>query len=173
MASFGHIAVGLAAGRAYAHARPGRAMVAFSIISIWPDADVLAFAFGIPYGDPFGHRGATHSVAVAVVVGLLAAGLSRPLKLPVLKTWLFATVVAVSHGLLDTLTFGGGLGCELWWPFSIARFWSPVRVIPIAPIAGGMFSLWGLEVVLVELFLFSPFWLYAVWPRFSRTPRSH
>jgi inner membrane protein len=165
MASIGHIAVGLAAGRAYARARPGRAMVAFCLISIWPDADVLAFAFGIPYGDPFGHRGATHSLTAAVAVGLLAAALSPRLELPVLKTWLLTTAVAASHGLLDALTFGGGLGPELLWPFSTARFWSPVRLIPIAPIAGGMFSPWGLKVVLVELFFFSPFWLYGLWPR--------
>jgi inner membrane protein len=172
MASIGHIAVGLAAGRAYAPARPGKAMLAFSLISIWPDADVLAFAFGIPYGDPFGHRGATHSLTVALAVGLVAAALSRPLKLPVLKTFLFTTVVAASHGLFDSTTFGGGLGPELLWPFSTERFWSPVRLLPVAPIAGGMFSLWGLKVVVVELFFFSPFWLYGLWPRFSRTPRS-
>jgi hypothetical protein len=35
-----------------------------------------------------------------------------------------------------------------------------------------MFSLWGLKVAVVELFFFSPFWLYGLWPRFSRTARS-
>jgi inner membrane protein len=166
MASFGHIAVGMAAGRAFSGSRPaGKAALAFSVISMWPDADTVGFLFGVDYGDPWGHRGATHSLAMALVVALLAFVLARPLKLPQGKTALFTGVVAASHGLLDTLTYGGGLGCALLWPFSDERYWAPVRFIPVAPIGPYMFSARGLTVVLVEMVIFAPFWLYAVWPR--------
>jgi len=37
-----------------------------------PDGDVIAFSFGIPYEDMFGHRGFTHSLFFAVVVGVAA-----------------------------------------------------------------------------------------------------
>jgi inner membrane protein len=73
--------------------------------------------------------------------------------------------VAVSHGLLDTLTFGGGLGCALLWPFSEERYWAPLRFIPIAPIGHHMFSARGALVVAAEVLIFAPFWLYATWPR--------
>jgi inner membrane protein len=92
------------------------------------------------------------------------------LKWPPLKTALFAAAVGASHGLIDTMTFGGGLGCELLWPFATARFWAPLRFIPIAPIGLAMFSARGLLVVAAELVLFAPFWLYATWPR--RAPPS-
>jgi membrane-bound metal-dependent hydrolase YbcI (DUF457 family) len=42
-------------------------MLAFSALSLAPDLDVIAFRFGIPYSAPFGHRGAAHSILVALV----------------------------------------------------------------------------------------------------------
>ena len=172
MASFGHIAVGMAAGRAYVPngSRVAKAMLVFSVISIWPDVDVVAFALGIPYSAPFGHRGATHSIAAALLVGLASYFFARWRKLPVRRTVGMATAVAVSHGLLDTMTYGGGYGCALLWPFSDERFWAPVRFIPIAPIGMFMFSPRGLHVVLAELVIFAPFWIYALWPRRRARP---
>ena len=80
------------------------------------------------------------------------------------RTGLFVGAVGVSHGLLDTLTFGGGLGVALLWPFTAHRFWAPIRFIPVAPIGMDMFSQYGLLVVISELVIFSPFWIYALWP---------
>ena len=34
-----------------------------------PDADVIAFHFGIPYVHPLGHRGLTHSIVFAALPG--------------------------------------------------------------------------------------------------------
>src|SRR3954467_6741786 len=87
-------------------------MVVFSALSMLPDADVIAFRFGIPYEHPWGHRGATHSFVFALFIALAAAGVARALNLPVLRTALFAGVTVATHGLLDTLT-DGGLGAEL------------------------------------------------------------
>ncbi len=167
MASIGHVAVGMAFGRAYS-AEPAiarRAMVAFSVLAMWPDVDALGFAFGVPYDSTFGHRGATHSLIVALVLGALAYPLAKRWRLPPRRTAIFATLVAVSHGLLDTMTYGGGHGCALFWPLTSARFWAPLRFIPIAPIGMGMLSAAGIHVMMAELIIFLPFWAYALMPR--------
>lgn len=167
MASIGHVAVGMAAGRAYTKdpALAKKAMVALSVVSLWPDLDALSFMMGVRYEDPLGHRGATHSLLLAAVVGLLAWVVAMREHLPRARTAMYAGVVAASHGLLDTMTYGGGLGCALLWPFSNERFWAPVRFIPIAPIGLRLLSFRGLKVMLAEIVIFAPFWIYAIWPR--------
>src|SRR4029453_1542755 len=81
MASLGHVAVGLAAARTYGegHRPHWRSAVAWSALSMLPDADVIGFSLGVPYEAAWGHRGATHSFAFAVIVGL-AAGLMARLR---------------------------------------------------------------------------------------------
>jgi inner membrane protein len=167
MASVGHIAVGMAFGRAFSpnNAIAKKAAVAFSIISIWPDIDAVGFLFGVKYSDPLGHRGATHSLIVAALVGLASYAFAKRRNLPIARTTTFATIVAASHALLDTMTYGGGLGCALFWPFTTERFWAPFRFIPVAPIGLGLISSRGVYVMLSEVLLFSPFWIYATLPR--------
>ncbi len=64
MASIGHIFVEMAAGRGYARADTTRMiaawMIRFTALSLLPDLDAVSFILGIPYGAPWGHRGATH-----------------------------------------------------------------------------------------------------------------
>jgi inner membrane protein len=167
MASIGHVAVGMAAGRAFTKdpALAKKAAFAFAVVAMWPDIDVIGFAFGVNYADQLGHRGATHSLLLAALVGLASYAFAARRALPPARTAAFTTIVAASHGLLDTMTYGGGLGCALLWPFSDARFWAPVRFIPVAPIGLHILSPHGLKVMLTELFLFAPFWVYALWPR--------
>ena len=170
VASFGHVAIGLAAGRLDQHLEPPpfllwRAMFWFSLMSLLPDADVVAFSLGIPYEAPFGHRGASHSLLSAPVLAILPSlMLSQYLKISRLRTWLLGTAVVLTHGLLDTLT-DGGLGVALLWPFSDERFFAPWQPIPVAPIGRRMLSSRGLFVVANELLMFLPFLVYAFWPR--------
>ncbi len=172
MASIGHIAVGMAAARGFG-GRLGRpvstvgAMVALSILSMLPDLDVIAFRLGIPYAAPFGHRGASHSIAVALLVGATAAIAALGLRLSPLRTALLVAAVVASHGLLDALT-DGGLGAALLWPLSNHRYFAPWRPIPVAPIGRRIFSAWGRRVMLTELLWFAPLFIYSLWPRRRR-----
>ena len=139
-------------------------MLVWSLLAFLPDADVLGFAFGIRYADPWGHRGATHSFAFAFALAIVI-GLCAPLlRLSPVRTTVLAAVVLSSHAILDTLT-DGGLGCALWWPFDTHRYFAPWTPIPVAPIGRRFFSATGLSVAMTELLLFSPVFLYAVWPR--------
>ncbi|MBX7101905.1 MAG: metal-dependent hydrolase [Myxococcaceae bacterium] len=169
MASLGHVALGMAAGRLWAPKGASartlwKPMLAFSALSMLPDADVIGFRFGVEYGDEWGHRGASHALLFGLLLGLAAAGLARLAGSPFARTAAIASVTAMSHGVLDALT-NGGLGAALLWPFSQERFFFPVHPIPVAPIGLGMLSQRGLLVLAVELILFSPFLLYATFPR--------
>jgi inner membrane protein len=168
MASIGHIAVGMALGRHEAgpssRRRLAASMAIFSALALLPDADVIAFKFGIPYAAPWGHRGASHSLLFAALVAVGILGVARLLRLSPMRTGVLALLAVGSHGLLDALT-DGGLGAALLWPLSNARLFAPVRPLPVAPIGYGMLSSRGLYVVAVEFIAFVPFWAYALWPR--------
>lgn len=187
MASIGHVAVGMAAARwrssrgdapIGAGALAG-SMLSWSALSLLPDADVIGFAFGVRYGDAWGHRGATHSFVFSIALGLLLGALTARFGAPpgqrlwrATATALLASLVLASHAVLDTLT-DGGRGCALFWPFSDERHFAPLRPIPVAPIGLRFLSERGLRVALVELVLFAPLFAHALWPRRrSPAPRS-
>jgi inner membrane protein len=109
---FTHAAVGFIAAEGAAQATPPntRIVIASIALSALPDADALFFG-AIAYSHPFGHRGFTHSLFFAALVGLLAAVVfSRAGWAPAHSFWslaiLFALVTA-SHGFFDAMTDGG------------------------------------------------------------------
>ena len=126
-----------------------------ALISILPDLDVLAFGFGIPYGDIFGHRGFFHSLVFSFIISLaLALMLYRNRDLTAAgRTRLFAAffIVAASHPIFDAMT-SGGLGIGLFIPFYNERIFFPWRPIAVSPIGvREFFSEWGLRVMKSEL----------------------
>jgi inner membrane protein len=175
MASIGHVLVGAAAAKAYRAGEAPRwpaiaATLAWSALSLLPDVDVVGFALGVRYADPWGHRGATHSFAFALAIGAIAGLVARAVRLPVWRTAVAAAAVVASHPLLDTMT-DGGLGCALLWPFSDERFFAPWRPLPVAPIGPRFLSARGLRIAVTEVLVLAPFLLYALWPRARRAPR--
>ncbi len=173
MASIAHVAIGMAAGRLAHNLLKGREveiggplrwMAAFAGLSMLPDADVIAFLFGIPYEAPFGHRGASHSIAFALGMGALA-GLWGKLRLGHgLALAIVAGVTVLSHPLLDAMT-DGGFGVALYWPWDTERIFFGWRPIPVAPIGGAFFSPRGLKVAMAEFLPSLPFLIYGLWPR--------
>jgi inner membrane protein len=128
---------------------PPRLLLAGMLFSCLPDADVLAFKFGIAYADAFGHRGFSHSLLFAGLCGLLAALGCRLLACGPLKAALWITLATASHSLLDALT-NGGLGVAWLWPWSDQRYFLPWRPVRVSPFIHGFFSQRGIEVLLSE-----------------------
>jgi len=136
-------------------------MTFWSGLSLLPDVDVIGFSFGVNYGDPWGHRGATHSLMFAVALGVAVGVAARRYDRPALRTAMVAIAVLVSHALLDTMT-DGGLGCALLWPFDLTRYFAPWRPIPVAPIGLAFLSVYGGMVAAVELLIFVPAIFFAL-----------
>jgi membrane-bound metal-dependent hydrolase YbcI (DUF457 family) len=180
MASFGHVAVGLLTGRLHggAGSRPDRRnawkpLALFAALAILPDADVVLVALGVKDSGPFGHRGALHSLSMALLVGLLCALWARRAGWPVWRTAFAGWAAVASHTLLD-LIGAGGKSLELFWPLSSARYHSPWRFLPDAPRGMKLLSRRGLVELATEFALFLPMTIYSLWPhlrvRLGRAP---
>jgi inner membrane protein len=125
---FTHAVSGLAIGSLYRSQRPRR---------FWMWTAVCAFPLGIPYDHLLGHRGVSHSLAFAALVGAVAAwtwgrGSTR------WALFLHFFVVTASHGVLDAFT-NGGLGVAFFAPFNDTRYFFPWRPIQVSPIGVGFF----------------------------------
>jgi len=149
-----HPAIVLAIGPAFARSGISpRLWLVGAACSIVPDLDSIGYFLGVPYDSLFGHRGISHSLLFALVLGLLAATLCRRLNpqvsLPVAA--LFCCLCAASHGLLDALT-SGGMGVAFFAPFDETRFFFPWRPILVSPLGVSRFlSGRGVSVLLSEL----------------------
>lgn len=120
-----------------------------------PDVDVLGLVLGIPYEHILGHRGLTHSIMFALLVGLVVPRWATPtLAFGTRPYWVSAVyffLVTLSHGFLDALT-NGGLGIAFFAPFDSTRYFFPLRPIAVSPIGLSAFvSQEGMGVLLSEL----------------------
>ncbi len=128
--------------------RPAWFVVALASLAAAPDLDVLGFSLGLPYAHPLGHRGATHSIAFAALVGAASLPLWRrvlPERAGLAAGLCFLALA--SHGLLDTFT-DAGQGIALWLPFDDRRVfapWRPIETSPLSPAA--FFSARGLAIL--------------------------
>lgn len=114
----------------------GRLFGAAVVASILPDADVIGFYLGVPYGHWMGHRGFSHSVAFSLIVALLGVAIAGWLHSDRRTTFWVLFISAVSHGILDAMT-RGGLGIAFLSPISNERFFLPWRPIQVAPLSLG------------------------------------
>ena len=163
MSTIGHLFVGAAAAR-YTLSSPSRQrrlLFATLIIAlaIAPDLDLALFAtLGVPESLTAGHRGATHSLFVALVAAGFAALLARALRVAWRPVAIGAFVAIGSHAVLDSLTPGPGVA---WlWPFTDTRF-PTFPVLPIATLEHP-FSLEWIVRLVAETVVFLPFLAYAV-----------
>ncbi len=126
-----------------------------ALCGVFPDIDVLAFKFGIPYESVWGHRGFTHSIFFAALFGLLIFFIFyKKEKFPFLINCLLVLaffLATLSHTLLDACTTGG-LGVAFFAPFHNERYFFPWQVIRVSPIGIKQFiSSRGLAVLWSEL----------------------
>lgn len=151
---FSHAIFAAAAGKA---ALQRRVKIWFWILialcAMIPDADVIAYSFGVARGSMFAHRGFTHSIFFALLFGgivaffthrFLQTGISYP------KLFVFFSLATFSHPMLDMLTDGGS-GVALFAPFTNARYFFPWRPVEVSPIGMRFFSDRGLIVIFSEI----------------------
>lgn len=151
---FSHAIFASAVGSAYtAESMPLRYWVLTAACAMLPDIDAIGFAFGVRYNSMLGHRGLTHSIAFALLVGLTVGMLAfgkRQTGPGKLQLVFYFALVTLSHPLLDAMT-NGGLGVALLAPFSAERYFFPLRPIEVSPIGMQFFSERGLEVLVSEV----------------------
>ncbi|MGH8436897.1 MAG: metal-dependent hydrolase [Pseudomonas sp.] len=140
------LAIGLVLG---SRVIPPRLLLIGLLAASLPDLDVLAFKLGIAYGDAWGHRGFSHSLLCAGLLGILGALSCRLLDASPCQSGLWIALACASHGLLDALT-DGGLGVAWLWPWSAQRYFLPWRPIAVSPFIDGFFGPRGLAVLASE-----------------------
>jgi inner membrane protein len=138
-------------------------MMVCSGLSLLPDLDYLAVMLGVPDVGPCGHRGATHALALPLVVAAVAAIAAPRLGMVRWRLSLICGLVVASHLLLDAMTTSSR-GVPLLWPVTFHRFELPWRPIPNAPCGLEFISTLGLRVASIELLLFLPLLVVAFWP---------
>ena len=154
--AFAHVAVAYAMGKSlHSQLHTSRFWWLTVACCLLPDADVLGLMLGIPYEHVLGHRGITHSIVFAMLVGVVVPRLADPtIRFGTRRYWVFAlyfSLVTMSHGFLDALT-DGGLGIAFFAPFDSTRYFLPLRPISVSPIGISAFiSHEGFRVLLSEL----------------------
>jgi len=137
----------------YRRGMPGSVWMAGTVCAVLPDLDVIGFRFGIRYGDFWGHRGFTHSLAfAALLAGAVSFGINR--RQPQIRRFslfVYLFLATASHGLLDAMT-NGGLGVAFFSPFDNDRYFLPWRPIVVSPIGiTRFFSARGIAVLKTEM----------------------
>lgn len=152
--AFSHAVVALTLGKAIPHrVMKWPLLLTGAICSIVPDLDVIGFAFGIQYGDLWGHRGMTHSLFFAGLLSavLVALGYRQESSATKAEIGLYFFLCTASHGVLDAMT-DGGLGIAFFSPFDPTRYFFSFRPVAVSPIGiGNFFSTDALRILASEI----------------------
>ena len=149
-----HAAVGVALGTLTSFpARRRLFWIVSATLPMLPDLDVIGLAFGIRFHSMWGHRGISHSLVAALVIGVLTAWFGqRRVGSRLAPLALYFALITASHGVLDALT-NGGPGVAFFAPFDETRYFFPWRPVPVSPLSTHFFSAWGWRVFEAELLL--------------------
>ncbi len=150
-----HAALGGSLGLAVGRRRLGRRAVAVgALVAMSPDADIVAGWLGGPFANLLYHRGITHSILIAPIVGAAvgyglwwlhqrwgrsAAAASRDRR----TAWIALAIAALlTHPLLDVITH---YGTQLLAPLSDHRFGIPALPVidPVMTLLLGLPALVG------------------------------
>jgi membrane-bound metal-dependent hydrolase YbcI (DUF457 family) len=135
-----HAAVGYVIYAAFRHRLPKEPILGIPaawawppvaiFLSLLPDADA---AIGIPLHNlEHYHNNLTHSLLVGFVGALVLMAVLRWIaRLPIKVGFWFALTGVYGHILIDLLT--DSRGTMLLWPFSVARFGSPITIFTGVP----------------------------------------
>ena len=155
--AFTHAFVGAALGALFRKpGTPARFWLAGAACAAVPDLDVIGPQWlGVSWSSMLGHRGITHSLAFAAVLGgvvtaLLFRGPGWDGRRRVV--WSFLSVATASHGVLDAMNTAI-TGVAFFAPFDATRYFLPWRPIPVSPFAFRFFSARGFVVFQAELLM--------------------
>lgn len=146
-----HAIAGAAAGAFYQAPRHRRRVITLAAIcAVVPDLDLIGWPLGIPPSAPLGHRGLSHSIAFAVLLGGIAAlaflsDVTRRERAAAAAALILATA---THSVLDAMTTYSPTGPAFWAPFSNNRYrfqWMPLTG------SGGLETDFGQEALYVCL----------------------
>jgi inner membrane protein len=135
--AFTHAIAGLAIGTAFrGRETPARFWVLGAAFAALPDLDGIGYWLGVPYDSTFGHRGFSHSLAFAAILGAigLLAFRDRAFDGARTRVWAYLFLATASHGVLDAMTSGGG-GVAFFAPFVNERYFFPWRPILVSPMS--------------------------------------
>ncbi len=147
MATYLHFAPAIALAVALGPSRVGwRLVLAGAACGVIPDLDFLSIKMGFDrYGGTYGHRGFTHSLSFAVLMGFVGVLWPGGDWRRRVGRGCFLALCAVSHPLMDGLLDVGI--CNAWlWPLDGARHCLDRRPIPMRGV-----PLFGQERFLLEL----------------------
>jgi len=133
-----HGFVGIIGGKIFSESEKAKFWILSALVAVIPDADVVAFKFGIPYDSIFGHRGLSHSILFALILATIVMFAAfREINFGT-KRWYqylaYFFLISLSHAVLDSFT-NGGLGVGLFIPFGAERYFAPFRPIEVSPIS--------------------------------------
>ena len=151
--AFSHAIVALAMGKAFQNKELSwRELFLGALCSVVPDFDVIGLYLGIQYGDMWGHRGLSHSIVFAALLGasFVAVWYRGKDMLAMTRLFLYFFLCTLSHGVLDAMT-NGGLGVAFFSPFDTTRYFFPVRPVLVSPIGvSEFFGEYGVRILASE-----------------------
>lgn len=113
---------------------PWKLVLAAAFAAAAPDIDGLVKHFmHLPATSIYAHRGAMHSLFVALAAGLVAAIFHKQLGVRPLIAGVVIAASMASHGILDMMT-NSGLPVAYLWPLSSVRLfadWRPIQAEPV------------------------------------------
>ena len=130
-----------------------------AFLAVFPDFDYALNLLRISGGG--WHHGFTHSIAFALLLGLVTVVILREWNV---RSFILFSAAAVSHTLLDYL-ITESYGVALWWPFTDHRY--KLRLPNPIDYTWSDASIWEagvgvLKITLVELLIFAPILLLVI-----------
>lgn len=113
---------------------PWTLVIVAAVAAAAPDVDGLfRHIWYVPKSSIYSHRGAAHSLFVALAAGFAAALFHKRLGVRPLTAGVVITAAMASHGLLDMLTDAGRPVAYLWPVSSVRLFadWRPIHSSPV------------------------------------------
>ena len=139
-------------------------LATFAAVGVAPDLDLLVGR----------HRLESHSIGLALIVGLIAALMRWPIARSRLQIFLAAAAAWFSHAVLDYLGADTSrpYGVMIWWPFSSTYYYAGLSILlPISRrwwLAGTVTH--NLMAAAREVLVIGPVAVAAVWWKWRRLP---